>query len=90
MAIMPVPTCCELHAHNYTCIPIFLGRRGTPDPTGQLVHLKHTRMSYQKGWSSPVHTYDTTTRYATQIALYAQNLCEKLNMTLRDTRNALC
>ena len=37
MAIMPVPTCCELHAHNYTCIPIFLGRRGTPDPTGQLV-----------------------------------------------------
>ena len=37
MAIMPVPTCCELYAHNYTCIPIFLGRRGTPDPTGQLV-----------------------------------------------------
>ena len=44
MAIMPVPTCCKLHAHNYTCIPIFLGRRGTPDPTGQLVlHLQiHT------------------------------------------------
>ena len=39
MAIMPVPTCCELHAHNYTCIPIFLGRRGTPDPTGQLVNF---------------------------------------------------
>ena len=40
MAIMPVPTCCKLHAHNYTCIPIFLGRRGTPDPTGQLVNIK--------------------------------------------------
>ena len=39
MEIMPVPTCCELHAHNYTYIPIFLGRRGTPDPTGQLVVL---------------------------------------------------
>ena len=39
MEIMPVPTCCKLHAHNYTCIPIFLGRRGTPDPTGQLVSL---------------------------------------------------
>ena len=24
----------------YTCIPIFLGRRGTPDPTGQLVLIK--------------------------------------------------
>ena len=46
------------------------------------------RMSYQKGWSSPVHTYDTT-RYATQIALYARNVCEKLNMALRDMRNAL-
>ena len=23
----------------YTCIPIFLGRRGTPDPTGQLVKV---------------------------------------------------
>ena len=34
---MPVPTCCKLHAHNFTCIQIFLGRRGTPDPTGQLV-----------------------------------------------------
>ena len=41
MAIMPVPTCCKLHAHNYTCIPIFLGRRGTPDPTGQLVVPRH-------------------------------------------------
>ena len=37
MEIMPVPTCCKLHAHNYTCIPIILGRRGTLDPTGQLV-----------------------------------------------------
>ena len=37
MESMPVPICCKLHAHNYTCIPIFLGRRGTPDPTGQLV-----------------------------------------------------
>ena len=36
---MPVPTCCKLHAHNYTCIPICLGRRGTPDPTGQLVYI---------------------------------------------------
>ena len=27
-------TCCKLHAHNYTCIPIFLGRWGTLDPTG--------------------------------------------------------
>ena len=30
---------CKLHAHNYTCIPKNLGRRGTPDPTGQLVEL---------------------------------------------------
>ena len=37
--IMPVPTCCKLHAHNYTCIPKNLGRRGTLDPTGQLVIL---------------------------------------------------
>ena len=37
MEIMPVPTCCKLYSHNYTCITIFLGRRGTPDPTGQLV-----------------------------------------------------
>ena len=37
MEIMPVPTCCKLHAHNYTCIPIILGQRGTLDPTGQLV-----------------------------------------------------
>ena len=35
----PVPTCWKLHAHNYTSIPIFLGRRGTPDPTGQFVLL---------------------------------------------------
>ena len=39
---MPVPTCCKLHAHNYICIPIFLGRRGTPDPTGLLVLLLST------------------------------------------------
>ena len=39
MEIMPVLACCKLHAHNYICIPIFLGRRGTPDPTGQLVHI---------------------------------------------------
>ena len=37
MEIIPVPTCCKLHFHNYTCIPIFLGRRGTPYPTGQLL-----------------------------------------------------
>ena len=37
MEIMPVPTCCKLQSHNYTCITIFLWRRGTPDPTGQLV-----------------------------------------------------
>ena len=36
---MPLPTCCKLHAHNYTCIPIFLGWRGTPDPTGQFVDI---------------------------------------------------
>ena len=34
---MPVPTCCKLHSHNYTCIPILLRNRGTPDPTGQLI-----------------------------------------------------
>ena len=39
MEIMPVPTCCKLHAHNYTCIPKILGRRGTLDPTGQLVSI---------------------------------------------------
>ena len=39
MEIMPVPTCCKLHAHNYTCIPKTLGRRGTLDPTGQLVSI---------------------------------------------------
>ena len=37
MEIMPVPTCCKLHAHNYTCIPIILGRRTLVDPTGQFV-----------------------------------------------------
>ena len=37
MEIVPVPTCCKLHAHNYTCIPKMLGRRGTVDPTGQLL-----------------------------------------------------
>ena len=39
MEIMPVPTCCKLHAHNYTYIPIILGWRGTLDPTGQLVNM---------------------------------------------------
>ena len=36
---MPVPTCCKLHARNYTCIPKNLGRRGTLNPTGQLVDI---------------------------------------------------
>ena len=36
---MPVPTCCKLHAHNYTCIPTILKQRGTLDPTGQLVYI---------------------------------------------------
>ena len=39
MEIMPVATCCKLHAHNYTCIQKHLGRRGTLDPTGQLVQI---------------------------------------------------
>ena len=46
MEIMPVPTCCKLHAHNYTCIPIILGRRGTLYPTGQLVKLYHTAFEH--------------------------------------------
>ena len=37
--IMPVPTCCKLYAHNYTCIQKNIGWRGTLDPTGQLVIL---------------------------------------------------
>ena len=70
-----------------TCI-LIMGKL-TPANKRLIINLKYTGMSYQKGCSSPVHKYDTTTRYATQIALYAQNVCENLNMTLRDTRNAL-
>ena len=32
MEIMPFPTCCKLHAHNYTCIPIFFRVAGDPGP----------------------------------------------------------
>ena len=42
---MPGPTCCKLHAHNYTYIPILLGRRGTLNPTGQLVPTKLLHLS---------------------------------------------
>ena len=37
MEIVPDPTCCKLHAHNYTCIPKNVGQRGSLDPSGQLV-----------------------------------------------------
>ena len=40
LEIVPVPTCCKLHAHNYTCIPKNLGRWGTLDPSCQLVNIK--------------------------------------------------
>ena len=39
MEIVPIPTCCKLHANNDTCIPKTLGRRGTLDPSGQLVYV---------------------------------------------------
>ena len=32
MEIMPVPTCCKLHAHNYTCIPKTFRVAGDPRP----------------------------------------------------------
>ena len=40
MEIVPVPTCCKLHAHNYTCIPKIIGLRGILDPSGQLVYIR--------------------------------------------------
>ena len=32
MEIIPVPTCCKLHFHNYTCIPFFFRAAGDPIP----------------------------------------------------------
>ena len=43
MEIVPVPTCCKWHAHNYTSIPNKLRRRGTLDPSGQLVNIYVTQ-----------------------------------------------
>ena len=60
------------------------GGRLTRQQTLDSFETHRNVLLFQKGWSSPVHTYDTTTQYATHIALYARNVCGKLN-----TRNAL-
>ena len=63
---VPVPTCCKLHAHIYTCIPKKkIGRQGTLDPSGQLVShffvVRRNSMWYSKTclkehlWQMPIY-----------------------------------
>ena len=56
MESVPVPTCCKLHANNYTCIPQSLGRRVTLDPYDQLVNfVAHMEISLARLKILPVN-----------------------------------